>query len=437
MLDDSVTVDEQFAHGHLLRNILLFGRMLRELDLDVTPTQIVDLVEALDHIRLRRREDFKHAARTVLVNRRDQLELFDRAFDLFWQAREQGELDRLHLGDLLQRVPQPESEELVPTDASDADADSERETDETRVDEVFTYSAREVLRQKDFSELSAEELEEVKRLIREMGWDLEQRRTRRKIRSAHGKYLDMRRTFRRNLRFGGEPLRLAWRRRKQKRRPLVVICDISGSMERYSRILLRFVYAISNGLEDVEAFVFSTRLTRITHHVRHQDIDTALGAITDAVEDWAGGTRIGEALKTFNFEWGRRVLGHGAIVLIISDGWDRGDTDLLEREMRRLQLSCHRLIWLNPLLGSVNYEPLTRGIQTALPFIDDFLPVHNLASLEQLGSLLERLGEHRPLRPQRPAHRPSTSSGLRGVPEDEAPSPADQLPGVEIGQSTG
>jgi uncharacterized protein with von Willebrand factor type A (vWA) domain len=437
MLDDALARDAREPHGHLLRNILLFGRMLRELGLEVTPTQIVDLVEALDHIKLRRREDFKHAARTVLVNRREQLTLFDRAFDLFWQAREQGELDRLQLGDLLQHVPQQEMEELVPTDVGDADTGAERETDETRVDEVFTYSAREVLRHKDFSELSADELEEVKRLIHDMGWDLEQRRTRRKIRSVHGKYLDMRRTFRRNLRFGGEPLRLAWRRRKQKRRPLVVICDISGSMERYSRILLRFVYAISSGLEDVEAFVFSTRLTRITHHVRQEDIDAALGEITDVVEDWAGGTRIGEALKTFNFEWGRRVLGHGAIVLIISDGWDRGDTDLLQREMRRLQLSCHRLIWLNPLLGSVNYEPLTRGIQAAMPFMDDFLPVHNLSSLEQLGSLLERLGERRPLRSQHPMHRPSTGSGFRRTAENETPSPAGQLPGVEIGQTTG
>jgi uncharacterized protein with von Willebrand factor type A (vWA) domain len=429
MSDEAPYLDGREPHGHLLRNLLLFGRMLRDLGLDVTPTQIVDLVEALGHIKIRRREDFKHAARTVLVNRREQLALFDRAFDLFWQARERGELARLDLVDLLQRVPSLESEELVPADAGDTEAGSERETDETRVDEVFTYSARELLRHKDFSELSPDELAEVKRLIKEMSWDPEQRRTRRKARSAQGKYLDMRRTFRRSLRFGGEPLRLAWRRRKQKRRPLVVICDISGSMERYSRILLRFVYAISSGLEDVEAFVFSTRLTRVTRHLRHQDIDTALAEITAAVDDWAGGTRIGEALKTFNFEWGRRVLGQGAIVLIISDGWDRGDTDLLEREMRRLQLSCHRLIWLNPLLGSVNYEPLTRGIQAALPLIDDFLPVHNLASLEQLGTLLERLGRRRPLRQQRPVRRTGPDGGAQAS--------ASQLPGVTIGESTG
>ena len=173
-------------------------------------------------------------------------------------------------------------------------------------------------------------------------------------------------------------------------------------MERYSRVLLQFVYVVSNGLEKVEAFVFSTRLTRITRHLRDRDVDKALDQVTDAVQDWAGGTRIGEALKTFNYGWGRRVLGQGAIVLIISDGWDRGDIALLAREMRRLQLSCLRLIWLNPLLGSANYEPLTRGIQAALPYVDDFLPVHNLESLRQLGDLLERLSERRPLRRQYP-----------------------------------
>jgi uncharacterized protein with von Willebrand factor type A (vWA) domain len=174
-------------------------------------------------------------------------------------------------------------------------------------------------------------------------------------------------------------------------------------MERYSRVLLKFIYVMSNGLENVESFVFGTRLTPITRQLRERDIDAALDHITDSLQDWAGGTRIGEALKTFNYQWGRRVLGQGAIVLIISDGWDRGDIELLSKEMSRLQLSCQRLIWLNPLLGAENYEPLTRGIQAALPYIDDFLPVHNLASLEQLGDLLERLGEHKPSRPQQVA----------------------------------
>jgi uncharacterized protein with von Willebrand factor type A (vWA) domain len=167
-------------------------------------------------------------------------------------------------------------------------------------------------------------------------------------------------------------------------------------MEHYARILLKFVYVISNCLDRVEAFVFSTRLTRITRQIGCGNVDAALDRALDSIQDWGGGTRLGDALKTFNYRWGRRVLGQGAIVLVVSDGLDRGDIDLLEREMRRLHLNCRRLIWLNPLLGSRDYQPLARGMQAALPHIDHFLPVHNLASIEQLGRLLERLGDHRP-----------------------------------------
>lgn len=388
------------GHGHLLRNIVLFARMLRALGIKVTPTQILDLVEGLRHIDMRRREDFKFTAQTILISRSDHLELFNRAFDLFWQARDENELLEMSLGDLLRRPPEIKPEDLEPVESKTSGDGSEKEAEDPIIETVYTYSAREVLRQKDFADLTPQELQEVKQLMQAMAWELEQRRTRRRTRARHGLYPDMRRTFRQNLRYGGEPLELAWRRRKQKRRPLVVICDISGSMERYSRVLLKFIYVISNGLEKVEAFVFSTRLTRITHHLRQRDIDAALDEAMHSIHDWAGGTRIGESLKTFNYEWGRRVLGQGAIVLLISDGWDRGDIALLDHEMNRLQLSCHRLIWLNPLLGAENYEPLTRGIQTALPYVDDFMPVHNLKSLEQLGALLERLGEYRPERRQ-------------------------------------
>ena len=392
---------DESEHGHLLRNILLFGRLLRGVGVKITPTQILDLVESLDHVDIRRRADIKNSARTILVSKHEHISLFDRAFDLFWQARDTGALLEMDLGSLLQKPPEVEKTlELAPPKEEGDDDSPEPESEEPVIDKVYTYSAREVLRRKDFTELSAEELQEIKRIMQTMKWRLEQRRTRRKTRSPRGAYLDMRRTIRQNLRYGGEPLELTWRRRKLKRRPLVVIGDISGSMERYSRVLLKFIYVISNGLENVEAFVFSTRLTRITRQLRNRDIDAALDQITASVQDWAGGTRIGEALKAFNYQWGRRVLGQGAIVLMISDGWDRGDIDLLKHEMNRLQLSCQRLIWLNPLLGSESYEPLTRGIQAALPYIDDFLPVHNLASLEQLGHILERLGEHKPSRPQ-------------------------------------
>uniref|UniRef100_UPI002ACD3356 vWA domain-containing protein n=1 Tax=Chloroflexus sp. TaxID=1904827 RepID=UPI002ACD3356 len=216
-----------------------------------------------------------------------------------------------------------------------------------------------------------------------------------------GRLLDMRRTLRQSWRFGGEPVELAWRDIRTEPRPLVLICDISGSMERYSRILLQFAHAISAGLGDVETFVFGTRLTRITRQLRHKDIDDAIDAVSKHVVDWSGGTRIGEAIKEFNFRWGRRVLGRSPVVMVISDGWDRGEPELLSREMDRLQRSCHRLIWLNPLLGTPGYEPLTVGMQAALPFVDDFLPVHNLVSLEQLGAKLASLSAQRPLRRQR------------------------------------
>jgi hypothetical protein len=228
----------------------------------------------------------------------------------------------------------------------------------------------------------------VRRMMLKTQWQLEPRRTRRTVRTAQGELIDLRRTIRQNLRHGGELLRLAHKERKLKRRPVVLLCDISGSMERYSRVLLQFIYVVTSRLDRVESFVFSTRLTRITRQLRRRNIDDALREASAVVHDWAGGTRIGEAIKIFNYEWARRVLNQGAIVMIISDGWDRGDIALLEREMDRLHRSCHRLIWLNPLLGAADYQPLVRGIKAALPHIDNFLPVHNLASLEQLADLL-------------------------------------------------
>jgi uncharacterized protein with von Willebrand factor type A (vWA) domain len=234
-----------------------------------------------------------------------------------------------------------------------------------------------------------------------MRWKIEQRPNRRRRPERSGRTLDMRRTLRQNMRYGGEMLTLAWRETQREPRPLVVICDISGSMERYSRILLQFVHAVSSGLGDVECFVFGTRLTRITRQLRHKDIDDSIDAVTKHVRDWSGGTRIGDAVKEFNYRWGRRVLGRGPVVLLISDGWDRGDPATLSHEMDRLQRSCHRLIWLNPLLGSPGYEPLTLGMQAALPFVDDFLPVHNLVSLEQLGQRLSTIGDARTARRQR------------------------------------
>ena len=385
------------GRGHLLRNIVLFGRLLRVGSLDVTPTQLRDWVAALELVDLARKRDVKAAARAVLVSRRRDLPWFDKAFELFWQARDPRELEQLELGLMIQRRTERTKRAAIQKLALNDNQGEDGSTDTDQTARTALYSAREALRRKDFAQLEGDELDEIKRLMATMHWELETRRTRRLKPSSGGHRLDLRRTLRRNLAHGGELIDLVGRDRKHRRRPLVLLCDISGSMEPYSRLLLHFIYAVSHprsadpGVSRVEAFAFGTRLTRLTQELGERDVDRALQAAAHRIEDWGGGTRTGDALREFNFNWSRRLLGQGAAVLIISDGWDRGDIALLGQEMERLHRSCHRLIWLNPLLGSPDYQPLTRGIVAALPHVDDFLPVHNLASLEQLGDLLASL----------------------------------------------
>ena len=390
--------------GALLRNLLLFGRVLRNLGLDVNAGRMIDLVAALKFISIGRRSDFYYAARGLLVHRREDIAPFDEAFEFFWRSRgrELTSLDLRALGERRRyRRPQVVPPPLREQASSVVDAPASSSDEPPIIQATLTYSQREVLRHKDFGDLSAGELEAVKLLMSEIVWRVRERRTRRR-RPGHGRQLDLRRTVRRNLRYGGEILDWAEREPKVKPRPLVIIADVSGSMERYTRLLLLFTYGLARALEQkVEAFVFSTRLTRITRQLKERDLDRALREVSRVVPDWSGGTRIGDALHTFNFEWGRRVLSGGALTLVISDGWDCGDPGLLSDEISRLQRSSRRLIWLNPLLGSPDYEPLTRGIQAALPWIDDFLPVHNLTSLTDLAAHLENLSERRPERRQR------------------------------------
>jgi len=375
------------SDGNLLRNAVLFGRLLRSLGMNVTPTQVVDVVESLNHIHIGNRSDFKDGLRALLVHRHEQIPLFDQAFDLFWVARSENELDSLDVGSLRpQRKQQPQIEKVKDID-EDQKGDAEESDDPIR-ETIQTYSDIDLLRQKDFARLDEDELAKMRKLMSAISWQLKPRRTRRTEQDQRGTILDLRRTIRHNIRHGGEIVNLLKRKRKVKRRPLVLICDISGSMERYSRVLLQFIYMVSSHIDRVESFVFGTRLTRITRQLRHRDINHALSEASRTVNDWAGGTRIGESIRTFNYRWARRVLNQGAVVLIISDGWDRGDVEVLRTEMDRLHRSCYRLIWLNPLLGDEDYQPVVRGIQAALPHVDDFLPVHNLASLEQLAKLL-------------------------------------------------
>lgn len=382
-------------NGNLLEHILGFVHLLRQMGVQVGPGQALDLIHGLEHAPVTAREDFRAAARCTLIYRREDLPLFDSAWTFYWRTPG---TDPMMLA--IPQTPVPGKPLRLPRRPRPPGS-GEDKPDEEQITLQLAFSRNELLRKKDFGAFSWEEVQAAKTMMRQMEWHVEQRRTRRRRAAAKGRQLDMRRVMRRNLRYGGEPIELTWREIRTKPRPLVVLCDISGSMERYSRLLLQFVHAFASGSQDVESFVFGTRLTRITRMLARRDIDEAVAEVSKHVLDWSGGTRIGEAVKEFNFRWGRRVLGRGAVVMLISDGWDRGEPELLSRELGRLQRSCHRLIWLNPLLGSPGYQPLTRGMQAALPFVDDFLPVHNLASLEQLGALLSTIGERRPARKQR------------------------------------
>lgn len=361
--------------GALLRQCVAFGRLLRAGGLPVTPAHVVDLAHALTLIDAGVREDFRLCARAICVQQPAQRARFDELFDLFWQAREEGVQLPLRppaQGTLRRRT--STHQDVMAACAFTAEA--------TTADRTATASAVEVLRQQDFAALDAAERAAVIRLLAQMAWPKPRRR--RRFVAAAGRRIDLRRTFQRSLRYGGEALILARQRRRQAPRPLVALCDVSGSMQRYSRMLLALLYVLARQPRRVEAFVFSTRLSRVTRHLRGAPIDAALDRAAASASDWGGGTRIGDALRAFNLHWAPHVLGQGAAVVIVSDGWERGDAVQLGAEMARLRRRARRVIWLNPLLGAPGYQPCVRGIQAALPYIDDFLPVYNLANLEQL-----------------------------------------------------
>ncbi|HEV2014211.1 MAG TPA: VWA domain-containing protein [Candidatus Dormibacteraeota bacterium] len=379
----------------LTRNWLHFGRILRGLGFDAGPARMLPFLTALTVIELRRPDDVRTAVHAHFGRRRDELPILDRALAAFLGAQTADRDTPESAGSTSSQrgaaLTLAGRQLKVLDDMEGAEGAEEQE--------VASYSQVEVLRQKDFDTLTEAEMAEVRRLIRLMRLPAGLTRSRRARAGGHDQ-LDIRRLLRRSLRFGGELLVFSWKSPTLRPRPLVLLCDISGSMERYTRLLLNFAYALKSASTRVEAFVFATRLTRITRLLRSHDVDAALNRVMASVDDWSGGTRIGESIETFNRRYARRVLGHGATVAIISDGWDRGDAAQMRRAVARLQRSCHRLIWMNPLMGAPGYEPLTLGLQAALPFVDDFLPAHNLANLEALGVLLLKTAKRRPIRRQ-------------------------------------
>jgi uncharacterized protein with von Willebrand factor type A (vWA) domain len=382
--------------SYLFHNLLHFSRLLHAAGLDVHAGRMPEVAAALGYIDIGSRSDFYFTLRTLLVHRRQDLAPFDEAFRVFWRrhAEDRTTMDLRALGER-RRFANPQVDfPSVEPGASDGDSSVRTLSEVVQRVAPMSYSSNAISRTKDFAEFTERELSEAKALLNALKWQPGTRRTHRWI-SGAGEATDFRLIIRHNVRFGGELLEIPERERKEKRRPLVLLCDISGSMERYSRMLLHFVHTIAGEMDRVEAFLFATRLTCITRELAERSADEALFKICRHVPDWSGGTRIGEALRTFNVIWARRTLARGAVVLLISDGWDRGDPELLRAEISRLRRTCYRLIWLNPLLGSSGYQPLTRGMQAALPSIDDFLPAHNLASLESLAQHLNALPPRR------------------------------------------
>ncbi len=371
-----------------VESVTLFARLLRDAGLTTGPERVRDACEALLAIDLSRPDEVRYALRAVFVTRREEGPVFDAAFDVFF-SHPGGEGRAGSIPGRSRPLALDPRQARAWMNALGLSAPGVAREVEGPPASSAGYSAEELLRQRDFRDMSWDELAAVRRLLRQAPWRVAERRTRRLGSDRRGT-VDLRRTMRSAARQGGDAPRLARASARTKRRPIVILCDVSGSMDRYSRHLLVFAHAVGRR-ERVETFAFSTHLTRITQLLRHGDVDSALDHVATQVHDIGGGTRIADALHTFQRVHARRVLGHGAVVLIISDGWDRGDPEQLAREMARLRRSCHRLIWLNPLLGSSAYQPETRGMAAALPHCDDFLSAHNVEALDALGRLLAEL----------------------------------------------
>jgi len=376
--------------GTLLANVVDFGLQLRQRGLLVTPSEAIDSLRALRHIDISDRDEFYLSLRTVMTSRIEDIPIFDEVFFSFWpaileeEAWDEGaqQMDELPSS---QSAAEDESgeggEERVSQEIEAADEGEGEGEDE---EEVAGYSAEEMLIKKDFSTFRADELEEMIRVTLRMARKMATRLSRRMQRTRRGHLIDPRRTVRNNLKYGGDIIELAYKKRKIKKTKLVLLCDVSGSMDIYSRFLLQFIYALQSNFARTESFVFSTQLSRVTDYFRDHDIYEALDVISKEVLDWSGGTRIGQSLTTFNADWASSMLDQRTVVIVLSDGWDTGNAEVLEQEMAELQRRAGRVIWLNPLMSNPGYQPLCRGMRAALPYIEVFAPAHNLASLMEL-----------------------------------------------------
>jgi uncharacterized protein with von Willebrand factor type A (vWA) domain len=388
------------SSGKLIANLMHFGRTLRAAGLPIGTGKLLDAIRAVRAVGITDREDFYWTLHAVFVNRPDQRELFDQAFHVFW--RNPRMLERM-MAILLPSLPEQATppgralsrrlaDVLYPPAHRRADAEAPLRLE---LDATLTWSNQEQLQTKDFEAMTTEEIALAKAAVATMRLPFRRVPTRRFRPHPRGTRIDMRASLRAALRAGTDTIPLVRRHRRERQPPLVIVCDISGSMSRYPRMLLHFAHAATNDRDRVHTFVFGTRLTNISRLLQEKDVDVALSKVSEVVQDWSGGTRIGHCLHEFNRYWSRRVLAQGALVLLITDGLDRDAGTGLTREMERLHKSCRRLIWLNPLLRYDRFEPKAIGMKAMLPHVDDFRSAHNLASLADLTAALSHPGPRR------------------------------------------
>jgi uncharacterized protein with von Willebrand factor type A (vWA) domain len=379
-----------------LPNLMAFARALKQLGIKVSLSQVLDASRSVELVDIAERADFRALLRANLISQKEDFPVFDMAFDCFWreQTYERMPMETMEIQGTPTESDAPEGgdeEGGLEEAASEAMANENLQLENLDEFSVPTYSPQELMNRKDFSEMGVEESRAVARAIMLIATKIATQISRRKKIGRKGNTIDPRWTMRRNMKYGGEVIELVHRKKRIKKTKVVLLCDVSGSMDCYSRFLIQFMYGLQNELWGVETFVFSTSLSRITHLIRTKDIVNALEKISGSILGWSGGTNIGRSLHTFNRNFAPSIVTHRTVVVIISDGWDRGDVSLLEREMQDLKRRAKKIIWLNPLLASENYEPLCKGMQAALPYLDLFLSVHNVNSLVSLGRTLQKM----------------------------------------------
>jgi hypothetical protein len=375
------------SEGRLAENILYFARALRAAGIPVGPGAVLDALQALSVAQVGTRDDFYWTLHAVFVKRHEHTILFDQAFQIFFRKR--GYIEKL-IASMIPQAATPQRKSPTPGAQRIQEAlfsnlnEREQKKSDVEIESRLTVSDREVLQKKDFAQMTAAEIAAAKQAIARLALPLDEVRTRRLAPNRHGHLIDIRRTLRASMKAGGAVIDLKYLGPRVKEPPIVALLDISGSMSEYTRLFLHFLHAVTDARKRVTTFLFGTRLTNVTRAIRQRDPDEALAACSANVDDWSGGTRIASSLRAFNKQWARRVLGQGAVVLLITDGLERDADDVLAFEMDRLRRSCRTLIWLNPLLRFHAFEARAKGVQTMLPHVDELRPIHNLESMKEL-----------------------------------------------------